>query len=155
GERTIVATAPGHVFVETPAVVIGADGTEGTEQPIPNNYKVLVEEGQMVHEGDPIAQYGPRQLTAEASGHVQVRTHTVIHVRREQREEREYEIATTARLRIEPGTWVTAGQQLTEGSINPNRLLRIMGREAAQLYLLTEIQKVYRSQGVNINDKHI
>ena len=155
GERQIVATNPGHVFVETPAVLISADGGEPLEQPIPANYKLMVEDGQTVAEGDPIAQYGPRQLTAEASGKVQVRTQTVIHVRREQRDEREYEIPTAARLRVEPGTLVEAGQQLTEGSINPNRLLRIMGREAAQLYLLTEIQKVYRSQGVNINDKHI
>jgi DNA-directed RNA polymerase subunit beta' len=50
---------------------------------------------------------------------------------------------------------VRAGQQLTEGSINPNRLLRILGREPSQVYLLKEIQQVYRSQGVNINDKHI
>jgi DNA-directed RNA polymerase subunit beta' len=50
---------------------------------------------------------------------------------------------------------VKAGEQLTEGSINPNRLLRILGRDDAQLYLLSEIQQVYRSQGVNISDKHI
>ena len=47
-----------------------------------------------------------------------------------------------------------AGQPLTEGSLNPHRVLRIQGREAAQMYLLTEIQKVYRSQGQNIHDKH-
>jgi DNA-directed RNA polymerase subunit beta' len=44
---------------------------------------------------------------------------------------------------------------LTEGSINPTRLLRILGREASQMYLLGEIQQVYRSQGVMISDKHI
>jgi DNA-directed RNA polymerase subunit beta' len=58
-------------------------------------------------------------------------------------------------LRVEPGKRVRAGEQLTEGSINPNRLLRILGRDDAQLYLLSEIQQVYRSQGVNISDKHI
>ena len=47
-----------------------------------------------------------------------------------------------------------AGQPLTEGSLNPHRILRILGREACQLYLMTEVQKVYRSQGQNINDKH-
>jgi DNA-directed RNA polymerase subunit beta' len=47
------------------------------------------------------------------------------------------------------------GQQLTEGALNPNRILRVLGREAAQIYLLEEVQKVYRSQGVPINDKHI
>jgi len=49
---------------------------------------------------------------------------------------------------------VTAGQQLTEGSKNPHRILRILGAEATQHYLLNEVQKVYRNQGVNIADKH-
>jgi DNA-directed RNA polymerase subunit beta' len=52
------------------------------------------------------------------------------------------------------GQKVRAGDALTEGSLNPHRILRILGREACELYLLTEIQKVYRSQGQNINDKH-
>jgi DNA-directed RNA polymerase subunit beta' len=56
---------------------------------------------------------------------------------------------------VEPGTWVQAGQQLTEGLVNPQDLLRIMGKEAVQQYLVDEIQHVYRTQGVNINDKHI
>jgi len=58
-------------------------------------------------------------------------------------------------LLVENGQKVVAGQQLTEGSRNPHRILRILGREATQSYLLEEIQKVYRSQGVSINDKHI
>jgi len=48
-----------------------------------------------------------------------------------------------------------AGQQLTDGSANPQELLELQGREAVQRYLVNEAQKVYRSQGVNINDKHI
>ncbi len=55
--------------------------------------------------------------------------------------------------------WKTArkwrpAHRLTEGALNPHRILRILGREACELYLLTEIQKVYRQQGQNINDKH-
>ena len=46
------------------------------------------------------------------------------------------------------------GQQLTEGASNPHRILRILGEEATRLYLLSEVQKVYRNQGVNIADKH-
>ena len=69
-------------------------------------------------------------------------------------DEREYEVPVSARLLIEDGAQVAGGQQLTEGALNPHRILRILGRDAAQLYLLTEVQKVYRSQGVNINDKH-
>jgi DNA-directed RNA polymerase subunit beta' len=126
-----------------------------TEHELPANYRPIVEDGEEVKEGDAIAQYGARQIPAEASGTVSVRPQSKVYVRRETRDEREYEIPTTARLRVQPGAKVTAGQQLTEGSINPNRLLRILGRDAVQMYLLKEIQQVYRSQGVNISDKHI
>jgi DNA-directed RNA polymerase subunit beta' len=50
---------------------------------------------------------------------------------------------------------VHAGQALTEGPMNPQDILRIQGPEAVQIYLVEEVQKVYRSQGVTINDKHI
>ena len=50
---------------------------------------------------------------------------------------------------------VTAGEQLTEGAKDPQDILSIQGREAVQRYLVDEVQEVYRSQGVNINDKHI
>jgi DNA-directed RNA polymerase subunit beta' len=156
GAKTIEVENPGRIFVETPAVLVKRRGaTPPTEYPIPANYRPIVEDGQKVAKGDPVAQYGSRQVTTEVAGVVTVRPQPTIYVRREQRDEREYEIATTARLRVEPGGMVSAGQQLTEGSINPTRLLRILGRDAAQLYLLSEIQQVYRSQGVNINDKHI
>ena len=66
----------------------------------------------------------------------------------------EYDIPSTARLLVKDGDHVEPGQPLTEGSLNPHRILRIQGRNACQMYLLTEVQKVYRSQGQNINDKH-
>jgi DNA-directed RNA polymerase subunit beta' len=156
GEKTIVAENPGRVFVETPAILVKVRGSaQPLEHPLPANYKPMVEDGQKVKEGDPIAEYKAQQIVTEKSGVVTIRPQSTIYVRRETRDEREYEIATTARLRVEPGSRVHAGQQLTEGSINPNRLLLILGRDAVQLYLLAEIQQVYRSQGVNINDKHI
>ncbi|GAG48063.1 unnamed protein product, partial [marine sediment metagenome] len=73
----------------------------------------------------------------------------------EEREEREYMVPPTAHIRVETGQYVHAGQQLTDGAVNPQDILRVQGPEAVQLYLVEEIQKVYRSQGVNINDKHI
>jgi DNA-directed RNA polymerase subunit beta' len=76
-------------------------------------------------------------------------------VRREDTEVWEIDIPANARLRVEKGDAVYAGQQLTEGAKNPKEVLRIQGREACQLYLLNEVQKVYRSQGVGIHDKHI
>jgi DNA-directed RNA polymerase subunit beta' len=156
GEKSVVAENPGRVLIEKPAVLIKPSGArEPVEHLLPSRYKPLVEDGQKVAEGDPLAQLGARQVAAEVGGVVSLRPQATIYVRRERRDEREYEIATTARLRVEDGAKVRAGQQLTEGSINPSRLLRILGREAAQVYLLAEIQQVYRSQGVNINDKHI
>ena len=61
----------------------------------------------------------------------------------------------TARLNVENGQTVSAGDFLTEGSANPQDILRISGREAVHRYMVNEVQKVYRSQGVTINDKHI
>ena len=73
----------------------------------------------------------------------------------EEREEREYRVPSASRIRVESGQTVTAGDQLTEGHKSPDEVLRIQGREAVQRYLVDEVQEVYRSQGVNINDKHI
>lgn len=80
----------------------------------------------------------------------------MLYIRYERRQELEYEIPSNARLIPEAfeGAEVYAGQQLTEGSKNPHRILRILGAEATQIYLLTEVQDVYRNQGVNIADKH-
>ena len=61
---------------------------------------------------------------------------------------------TTSRLLVKDNEKIEAGQPLTEGSLNPHRVLKIQGREACQMYLMTEVQKVYRSQGQNIHDKH-
>jgi DNA-directed RNA polymerase subunit beta' len=72
-----------------------------------------------------------------------------------EKEEREYVVPSTASIWVQNGAPVKAGQQLTDGSINPHDILRILGKEAVQQYLVDEVQKVYRSQGVNINDKHI
>lgn len=76
-------------------------------------------------------------------------------IRHEETNVLEVEIPANARLRVEKGAEVKAGDQLTEGAKNPKEILRIQGREACQIYLLEEVQKVYRSQGVGIHDKHI
>jgi DNA-directed RNA polymerase subunit beta' len=73
----------------------------------------------------------------------------------EAKEEREYPVPGNVRVRVRDGEEVRAGQQLTEGQLNPQDILRIMGPEAVQTYLVDEVQQVYRSQGVIINDKHI
>ena len=79
-----------------------------------------------------------------------------LYVRYEKREEHEYDIPANARIvsHIYDGLEVSAGTQLTEGSRNPHQILKVLGEDPTQKYLLTEIQKVYRSQGVSIADKH-
>ena len=67
----------------------------------------------------------------------------------------EYKISTALKLRIKDGEEVSAGQQITEGSADPKRLLEIVNRVAVQRYLVDEVQKVYKDQGVDIHDKHI
>ena len=67
----------------------------------------------------------------------------------------EFPVPYNARLKVAVGDEVEAGQELTEGSIDPKELLRIKGVEGVQSYLLREVQRVYRMQGVEIGDKHI
>ncbi|MBI2264996.1 MAG: hypothetical protein HYU64_07470, partial [Armatimonadetes bacterium] len=70
-------------------------------------------------------------------------------------EERVYLVPFSGRLKVRNGAMVQAGDQLTEGSVNPHEILRIKGVTEVQRYLVNEVQSVYRSQGVDINDKHI
>ncbi len=70
-------------------------------------------------------------------------------------EKKSYPIHYGARLKVEEGQHVDAGDELIEGSINPHHLLRILGIKAVQEYLLSEVLSVYHSQGVGIADKHI
>ncbi len=69
--------------------------------------------------------------------------------------ENAYQVPRRARLRVRNGQEVAAGDQLTEGSANPHDILRVLGPQAAQLYMVQEVQEVYKSQGVDIHDKHI
>jgi len=78
-----------------------------------------------------------------------------IYVRYEEREEREYSVTHGTYLLVQSGDKVKAGDRLTRGPIDPHDILRIMGKDAVQQYLIDEIQKVYRTQGVTIHDKHI
>ena len=66
-----------------------------------------------------------------------------------------YVVPFGSRLKVHDGERVAEGQELTEGSVNPHDLLRVLGPRGVQEYLLHEVQRVYRVQGVDINDKHI
>ena len=70
-------------------------------------------------------------------------------------DERSYVIPFGSRVRVQDGDEVKVGDRLTEGSINPHDILAVSGEQAVQNYLIQEVQRTYRMQGVDINDKHV
>jgi DNA-directed RNA polymerase subunit beta' len=70
-------------------------------------------------------------------------------------DEHAYPVSKRARLLVADGDHVEVGAQLTQGSIDPKQVLRILGPRAVQMHLVSEVQSVYRQQGVQIHDKHI
>ncbi|MEX0682160.1 MAG: DNA-directed RNA polymerase subunit beta' [Dehalococcoidia bacterium] len=144
GSKVLVKTGE---KVEQGAVLAAAKALPKKKAAKPKKGKAPVEEQALVPaEGD---------LIARTSGEVAVERGGRIAIIFEERESRDYPIPAASRLRVHDGDYVHAGQALTEGPLNPQDILRIQGPEAVQLYLVEEVQKVYRSQGVTINDKHI
>ena len=96
---------------------------------------------------------------AEASGVVEVRdtekTRKVVVVPDAEQPEVAQGVSKRADLLVEDGEHVDVGQQLVKGVIDPKQVLRVLGQRKAQAFLVDEVQKVYRSQGVSIHDKHI
>ncbi len=152
---------------------------------LPAKARIEVEEGQSIKAGELLARQprevtGTQDITgglprvtelfearkpkepaamAEISGRVELRTDkrrgkmTII-VRSESME-REHHVPHDRHLLVHTGDYVEAGDPLTEGPLVPHDILDIRGEEALQNYLLSEIQSVYRSQGVTLNDKHV
>lgn len=125
----------------------------GDEYDVPEEWTLTAKDESAISLGEPIATMGEASIAAQHAGRVRIEGRKVI-VSYEQRDSEEYEIPSTARLLIKDGEHIEAGTPLTEGSLNPHTVLKIKGRDACEMYLLTEIQKVYRAQGQNINDKH-
>jgi DNA-directed RNA polymerase subunit beta' len=158
--EAVIAEINGSVHIDLPDSPDGPRWIHVTnsemlrdEYSVPGNWSLKVEAGQAVQAGEVLATRGDSTILASHAGRVDLQDRKVI-VGYELSEEATYEATPNARVLVKEGEKVTAGQQLTEGSLNPHRILRILGREACELYLLTEVQKVYRSQGQNINDKH-
>ncbi len=121
---------------------------------IPADWTMTVEDGTEIDAKTVIARSEDNELVAEKGGRVYI-SGSKIAVSWEQRREVELDVDSAARLRVQSGDKVVAGQQLSEGSINPHRLMEVMGRDTVQRYLVNEVQGVYRSQGVPIHDKHV
>ncbi|MBE0430450.1 MAG: DNA-directed RNA polymerase subunit beta' [Dehalococcoidia bacterium] len=141
------------------------------EYPIPPGAELAVSDGQLVAAGSilfsvpeqtegslPAVSGGdgdqPQPLVARVAGQV-IADDDHVCIRYEESEEREYTVPHGAHLLVQSGDQVKAGDRLTRGPVDPHDILRIMGKAAVQQYLIDEVQKVYRAQGVTIHDKHI
>jgi DNA-directed RNA polymerase subunit beta' len=122
---------------------------------LPEGAELLAAPGDLVEANQVIARVdGGSDVAAQVRGFL-ARTDDGLVVRAEDVVEREYAIPHNARLLVAESQEVRAGDAITDGPINPQEYLETRGRDAVQRYLVKEVQKVYRSQGVAINDKHI
>ncbi|MFC1927814.1 DNA-directed RNA polymerase subunit beta' [Chloroflexota bacterium] len=146
------------------------------EYPIPAGGEVAVTDGQLVDAGTvlfsvpektrkrktskklPAVSGGEAEqslsIAARVAGQIVIEDDRVC-VKYEEREEREYSVSRGTHLVVESGDKVRSGDRLTRGTVDPHDILRVMGKDAVQQYLIDEVQKVYRTQGVTIHDKHI
>ncbi len=126
---------------------------------IPKGAELLAASGDQVELNQVVARVegqdgATADVTAPVKGFLVTEGDTVV-VRAEDVVEREYVIPHNAKLKVENGAEIRAGDAITDGPINPQEFLDTRGKDAVQRYLVKEVQKVYRSQGVTINDKHI
>ena len=136
------------------------------EYPLPPGYQLQVSDRDLVSIGARLAVAGdspdeeetealrPTDIIARVSGTAHVSGDT-LSITWTDEERREYIIPAAAHITVKTGDRAIAGEPLTAGPKSPQQILRIQGREAVQRYMIEEVQKVYRSQGVSIHNKHI
>jgi DNA-directed RNA polymerase subunit beta' len=154
GTVEVVRTGPDQPIV----VRITHRETYDTPIKLTPQHELLVGNGDEVSEGQLLARLGEGEelveVKAPSAGRITKRGNTLT-LHSEDVDQREYQVPHSARLRVETGDEVLAGHPMTEGSLNPKDLLQIKGVDTVQRFLVAEVQKVYRSQGVSIADKHV
>jgi len=129
-----------------------------TSLAVPKGAEMLAAPGDLVEAGQVLARSGKEGDVTDVAAPVRgflVKGDTGLVVRAEDVVEREYLIPHNAKLLVENNSEIRAGDAITDGPINPQEYLDTRGKDAVQRYLVKEVQKVYKSQGVTINDKHI
>ncbi len=163
-EKAVISQIDGQVEVlrEDQKTVLRVKSTQTVTDSylIPSGFTPLIESGITVDAGTILA--GPTDPHGDETETIKARkagtviiTDEQLTVRYEDTDSRDYEVPRSTRLRAETGDTVRAGDQLTEGPIDPDDLLDVLGPDAVARYLVDEVQRVYCSQGVPINDKHI
>ena len=152
------------------SIIVRSSEEYSDEYLIPEGFKILPKEGGKIEIGDPVAEPAKNtkktkkesqsteiqrvEFTARVSGTVTISDNKVS-IKWIEDDQREYIVPAISQISVRDGDEVIAGQSLTLGPKSPQQILRIQGRDAVQRYLMEEVQKVYRSQGVSIHDKHI
>ena len=135
------------------------------EHEIPAGYRVIVNNNAGVEAGAVLAEPDVSLIkvsekgvalpvSARVGGIARIEDGKIV-ITYEEKDERKYEVPITSHILVKQGDEVRAGDKLVEGVKDPQDILHINGRNEVQRYLVDEVQKVYRSQGVYINDKHI
>ncbi len=170
----ILSEIPGTVrFREAQGtLVIAVENVETFHEDveIPSGYRPAVEVGDWIDAGstlmslsaagrrDAMADDGslalPEDLVSQVSGEVDSIDEGMVRIVWEEIDEREYMPQSNADILVSEDQTIEPGEQLTDGTRNPHDILRISGIEAVQRYLVEEAQRVYRSQGVKVHDKH-
>lgn len=155
GEVEIVHTTEGDAIYITNAI------TQSMKCPIPQDAHIQVQDGQQVEIGDTLAALAQSEterddIITTASGTVSVNAaEKTLTVSWKEENQRCYQVPAAAAIAVTDKERVSAGQPLTLGPKNPQSILELEGIDAARQYLIDEVQKVYRSQGVDIHDKHL
>tara|TARA_B100001123_G_scaffold441989_1_gene584496 strand:+ start:1596 stop:5987 length:4392 start_codon:yes stop_codon:yes gene_type:complete len=140
---------------ESARIEVTAEDTIQEIVPLPEGFEPTVKNDQKVKVRTIIAKNGDgKELRAPIEGKIRI-AKTRITVLQEEPKVESYPLSHTATLLVKSGDKVQAGDQLTEGSLNPHDVLGIRGEAALQRYMLNEIQGVYRVVGVPVNDKHV
>lgn len=132
------------------------------EHEVPSGYKIIAENNAVVKRGDSLAEPGTAvaksgdhtPLVSRVDGITRIEDGKVI-ITYEEKDERKYDVPVSSHVLVRQGDYVRAGDKLVEGVKDPQDILHINGRNEVLRYLIDEVQRVYRSQGVNINDKHV
>ncbi|CAN5683026.1 DNA-directed RNA polymerase subunit beta' [soil metagenome] len=159
--KAIVSEIGGEVSIVTEddsrKVIISHRDPISVNHAIPETHKLKIKDGQTVKRGDNLAveeteTHGP--VMATVGGEVVI-DDGVVTIFNENADVRDYTVPHSAHLRVQDGDEIQPGTQITDGALDPDEILRTRGREEVERLIVDEVQKVYRSQGVVTNDRHI
>jgi len=157
--QAYVSEIDGQVYIAKPnnkeyiVRIQGADVEKDTYELGPA--QSAIKDGSKVESGETLfIEESGKGVKAKTTGLVRLEKGKIIVVH-ESDDVKEYIIPASLSLLVKDGDLVVKGQQLTEGNLNPNQIMQLKGLEAAQKYVVKEVQDIYVSQGQNIHDKHI